>query len=98
MKNSISFFILITFTAVIINCRNLLAQTKVLNGFTYTGEFFDDHDWGKSYNTSEQDRKLLSRAHFLMKESLKRLLGYQGDYEMELTDMSSAFDSLRSHC
>ena len=61
-------------------------------GLIYSGELFNDPDWGWSYNTSEQDRTVLSNTQKIMLEATKKLRENPGDYTAELTDMSFAFD------
>lgn len=87
-------FLLFLFTLLLINFqREVSAQTThKATGFIYTGELFNDPDWGWSYKTSEIDRTQLSRANDLIKLSLKQLLAEPGDYSTSLTDMSFAFD------
>lgn len=80
---------------MLFNSNIVLAQSKMLNGFSYTGVFFDDPDWGKSYNASETDRQLLSRTNKCIYDATARLLKTLGDYEIQITDMSFAFDPVK---
>lgn len=61
-------------------------------GFTYTGEFFQDADWGWSYNTSEKDRIVLDRTNKIIIAATKNLIDNPGDYTIDISDMSFAFD------
>ncbi|NUM32136.1 MAG: hypothetical protein HUU47_07405 [Bacteroidetes bacterium] len=61
-------------------------------GFIYSGELFEDPDWGWSYNTSENDRILLSKTHKLIAEATKKIIDQPGDYTTSVNDMSFAFD------
>lgn len=61
-------------------------------GFIYSGELFEDPDWGGSYNTSEEDRRILSNVQKLMEEATQKILNEPGDYTTSVNDMSFAFD------
>lgn len=65
--------------------------------FTYSGEPFNDPEWGKSYKTSEDDRRVLSTAHALIREAVNRLEKEPGDYNVSVAaDMSHVFDAEKS--
>ena len=67
-------------------------KTDQATGFTYTGEIFNDPEWGWSYKTSESDRVMLQRVQTLMETSVKKILDHPGDYILSVSDMSFAFD------
>lgn len=85
--NTVLIFALVVF-ATIANAQ----KNNNSAGFVYTGEVFNDPDWGWSYKTSEQDRTQLSRANDLIKLAVKQLLASPGDYTTSVSDMSFAFD------
>lgn len=72
--------------------HSIIAQNNSSSGFLYSGELFNDPDWGWSYKTSEQDRRVLSNTHKIMLEATINLRENPGDYNSELNDMSFAFD------
>lgn len=61
-------------------------------GYTYSGELFNDPDWGWSYKASPQDCALMKRMHEQIALALKKLEEEPGDYTFTKTDYTFAFD------
>lgn len=68
-------------------------KSDLKSEFTFSGEAFEDPDWGHCYKTSEQDQILLASVYSLMKQSVDSLLNNMGEYTINtLEDMSFVFD------
>ncbi|MCC6720708.1 MAG: hypothetical protein IT243_00785 [Bacteroidia bacterium] len=91
MINLKLFSFLILFNLIFIDIA-ISQKVHKPTGFTYTGELFQDPEWGWSYNTSEQDRIVLARTNKIIIAASKNLIENPGDYNTSIYDMSFAFD------
>lgn len=63
-------------------------------GFTYSGELFQDPDWGTGYKTTVTDRVQFKTLQNAIDQAVRPLIQSPGDYSCSINDMRFIYDSL----
>jgi len=64
------------------------------SGFTYSGELFQDPDWGTGYKTTVTDRVHFKTLQDAIDQGMRTLIQSPGDYSCSINDMRFIYDSL----
>lgn len=64
------------------------------SGFTYSGELFQDPDWGPGYKTTESDRIQFKNLQVAIDQAMRTLIQSPGDYSSTRNDMRFLYDSI----